>query len=99
MTYSAPTPQDPVPDANAYAERSVRTVRSECLDHLLVVNQRHLERILHSYARHYNGHCLHQDISQAIPAPHTHPSSLIAVRSQSPQANLRVLNDATALEA
>jgi transposase InsO family protein len=48
------------PNANAYAERFVRTIRSECLDHLLIVNARHLERILRSYARHYNGHRPHQ---------------------------------------
>jgi putative transposase len=41
------------PNANALAERFVRTVRSECLDHLLVVNERHLERILRTYARHH----------------------------------------------
>jgi putative transposase len=41
------------PNANALAERFVRTMRSECLDHPLVVNERHLERILRSYARHY----------------------------------------------
>ena len=56
------------PNANAYAERFVRTVRSECLDHLLVVNARHLERILRSYARHYNDHRPHQGLSQEIPA-------------------------------
>jgi hypothetical protein len=43
------------PNANAYAERFVRTVRSACLGHLLIVNARHLERILRTYARHHNG--------------------------------------------
>ncbi len=57
------------PNANAFAERFVRTVRSECLDHLLVVNEAHLEHILRSYARHYNGHRPHQGIAQEIPAP------------------------------
>ncbi len=57
------------PNANAYAERFVRTVRSECLDHLLVVNARHLERILRAYAQHYNGFRPHQGLSQQIPAP------------------------------
>jgi putative transposase len=57
------------PNANAYAERFVRTVRSECLDHLLVVNRRHLERILRAYAEHYNGFRPHQGLSQQIPAP------------------------------
>jgi transposase InsO family protein len=56
------------PNANAFAERFVQTVRSECLDHLLVVNEAHLERILRSYARHYNGHRPHQEIAQEIPA-------------------------------
>jgi putative transposase len=57
------------PNANAYAERFVRTVRSECLDHLLIVNARHLERILRTYAQHYNGSRPHQGLSQRIPAP------------------------------
>jgi hypothetical protein len=33
------------PNANAYAERWVRTVRSDCLDRILVVGRRHLERV------------------------------------------------------
>ena len=68
---------------NAYAERFVRTIRSECLDHLLIVNARHLERILHSYARHYNGHRPHQGLSQEIPAP-TLPSFVSAATSVQP---------------
>src|SRR5665811_2551256 len=77
------------PNANAFAERFVRTVRSECLDHLLVVNARHLERILRTYAQHYNGYRPHQGIAQAIPAPQTHPSMLVAARPKSAQANLQ----------
>jgi len=62
------------PNANAHAERFVRTIRSECLDHLLIVNARHLERVLRSYLRHYNGHRPHQGISQEIPkAPQSTP--------------------------
>jgi hypothetical protein len=55
------------PNANAHAERFVRTIRAECLDHLLILNARHLERVLRSYLRHYNGHRPHQGISQEIP--------------------------------
>jgi transposase InsO family protein len=65
------------PNANAYAERFVRTIRSECVDHLLVVNARHLERILRKYARHYNGFRPHQGLAQQIPAPSL-PSSALA---------------------
>ena len=71
------------PNANAFAERFVRTVRSECLDHLLVVNARHLERILRSYARHYNVHRPHQGLFQEIPAP-TLPSPMLAATPAQP---------------
>jgi transposase InsO family protein len=42
------------PRANAIAERFVRTVRAECLDWLLILNRRHLERVLRVYIDHYN---------------------------------------------
>jgi len=42
------------PRANAYAERWVRTVRSECLDWTLVWNERQLHWVLTEYLRHYN---------------------------------------------
>jgi putative transposase len=38
------------PNANAYAERWVRTLRVECLDRLIVLNQSHLRRILTEYS-------------------------------------------------
>ncbi len=41
------------PKANAIAERFVRTVRSECLDWLLILNRRHLEHVLRVYVDHY----------------------------------------------
>ena len=42
------------PKADAIAERFVRTVRSECLDWLLILDRRHLERVLRVYVDHYN---------------------------------------------
>ncbi len=42
------------PRANAIAERFVRTVRAECLDWRLILNRRHLERVLHDHVDHYN---------------------------------------------
>src|SRR5262249_29531971 len=41
------------PQANAYAERFVRTVRGECLDWLLILGRRHLESVLRIYTAHY----------------------------------------------
>ena len=77
------------PNANAFAERFVRTVRSECLDHLLVVNDAHLERILRSYARHYNGHRPHQGLAQEIPAPESRAPLRVVPTSVSRHRHLR----------
>ena len=48
------------PKANAIAERFVGTVRSECLDWLLIANRRHLEHVLRVFADHYNGQRPHR---------------------------------------
>src|SRR2546427_3757491 len=42
------------PRANALAERVVRTLRNECLDHLVVVNEAHLRAVLGEFASYYN---------------------------------------------
>lgn len=42
------------PNANAYAERWVRTVREECLDHILILSTNHLKRVLSEYSSYYN---------------------------------------------
>jgi putative transposase len=57
------------PKANAIAERFVRTVRSECLDWLLVVNRQHLERALRVFVDHYNRHRPHRAFNLTPPNP------------------------------
>jgi hypothetical protein len=57
------------PNANAYAERWVRTVRSECLDWLLIVGRGHLERVLRVYVAHYNRHRPHRALELQPPDP------------------------------
>ena len=42
------------PRANALAERWVRSVRTECLDQVLIVNERHLQRVLDEYVAYLN---------------------------------------------
>jgi transposase InsO family protein len=42
------------PLANSVAERVVRTLRQECLDHLIVLNERHLIALLTEFVRYYN---------------------------------------------
>ena len=55
------------PKANAFAERFVRTVRSECLDHVLVYGRRHLDRVLRSYVSHYTDERPHRGLDLATP--------------------------------
>ena len=55
------------PRANAFAERFVRTVRSECLDHVLVYGRRHLERVLRVYVAHYTEQRPHRGLDLATP--------------------------------
>src|SRR6266508_3366803 len=60
------------PKANAVAERFVRTVRAECLDWLLILNRRHLERVLRTYVQHYNAARPHRALDLRPPdAPDT----------------------------
>jgi len=42
------------PQANGVAERFVRTVRTECLDWLLLLNRQHLEQTVATFVDHYN---------------------------------------------
>jgi putative transposase len=57
------------PVANAFAERWVRTAREDCLDQLLVMSRRQLERLLCQYVRHYNRARPHRGLHLAVPAP------------------------------
>ncbi len=61
------------PNANAFAERWVRTVRNDCLDRILIVVRRHLGRNLHVYACHDNEHRPHRALQLAPPAGATPP--------------------------
>jgi putative transposase len=67
------------PKANAIAERWVRSVRHECLDHLLILNQRHPTRVLKEYTDYYNVSRPHQGLGQQTPIP----------MSRSPQGVIR----------
>jgi putative transposase len=61
------------PRANAFAERWVRTVRTECVDWMLVLGRRHLKRILRAYAAHYNGRRPHRVLELKTPDPGPEP--------------------------
>jgi len=62
------------PRANAFAERWVRTVRTECLDWMLVLGLSHLERILRTYTSHYNARRPHRGLDLKTPDPRLDPA-------------------------
>jgi putative transposase len=70
------------PKANAVAERWVRTVRNECLDHLLVFGRRHLEQILRGYLAHFNAERPHRSLQLVPPAgaPRSRGSPVAEIR-------------------
>jgi transposase InsO family protein len=57
------------PRANGVAERWIRSARRECLDRLLILSERHLQRVLAEYTTFYNERRPHQGIDQACPVP------------------------------
>jgi hypothetical protein len=54
----------------------VRTVRAECLDWFLILNQQHLEAAVAAFVHHYNTHRPHRrlDLRPPQPTPSAHPS-------------------------
>lgn len=56
-----------VPNANACLERWIRPARGECLDKILIINPRHLQRVMCEYVEFYNTARPHQGIEQRIP--------------------------------
>ena len=66
------------PQANATAERWVRSVRRECLDQILILNQAHLTRVLNEYISYYSSRRPHQGLEQQAPMPfHVIPTGTI----------------------
>ncbi len=59
------------PNANAFAERWIRSVRQECLDKLVLLGERHVRRVLAEYVTFYNTRRPHQGLAQQCPIPLT----------------------------
>ena len=55
------------PNANAVAERVIGTLRRECLDHMIVLNERHLLQVLREYVEHYNRKRPHRSLALDSP--------------------------------
>jgi len=63
------------PVANSYAERVVRTIRHECLDWILIRNERHLRRVLVDYLEHYHQERPHRGLALQPRDPPPRPTS------------------------
>ncbi len=63
------------PWQNGYVERLIGSIRRECLDHVIVLNDRHLRRILSSYFTYYNQARTHLALDKDAPIPRRHCSS------------------------
>jgi putative transposase len=68
------------PNTNTYAERWIRTVREECLDHLLILNEKHMRRVLQAFIETYNTARPHQGLDQIMPVPRQEVTTTGAVR-------------------
>lgn len=79
------------PNANPFAERWVRSVRQEMLDHVLVLNEAHLRRILQTYIDHYNTRRPHQSLAQQSPIPYPVTTNTGAIQKR--QLLGGILND------
>ncbi|HEY8599824.1 MAG TPA: integrase core domain-containing protein, partial [Thermomicrobiales bacterium] len=76
------------PRANATCERFLGRVRCECLDHISVLGEGHLRRVLQEYVAYFNTVRPHQGLGQAIPAL---PASAPAVGPLGPIASIPML--------
>jgi transposase InsO family protein len=57
------------PWQNPYVERVIGSIRRECLDHVIVLNERHLRRVLRGYLRYYHGSRTHLALGKDAPEP------------------------------
>src|SRR4029077_18195882 len=69
------------PWQNGFAERLIGSIRRECLDHIIVLGEVHLRRILKSYARYYNETRTHLALDKDAPLSRTGQGAFFAARS------------------
>jgi transposase InsO family protein len=78
------------PQANALCERLIGTLRRECLDFLIPLTESHLQRLLYTWVRHYNGGRPHMALGPGIPQPPVHLPAALQVHRHTLPEPLRV---------
>jgi putative transposase len=63
------------PQANAYCERLIGTMRRECLDFMIPLSERHLRAILREWVEHYNHARPHRSLGPGWPIPSANPAT------------------------
>ncbi len=74
------------PTCNAYAERFVRSIKSECLDRMILLGERSLRRALHEYITHYLRERNHQGVDNQL----LEPSNVVAFPTEPIQRRERL---------
>jgi transposase InsO family protein len=59
------------PQANGFCERLIGTIRRECLDFLIPINEKHLKKVLTEWVTHYNRGRPHASLGPGIPDPNS----------------------------
>src|SRR5271165_3547804 len=67
------------PWQNPYIERLIGSIRRECLDHVIILNECHLRRVLSSYFQYHHDARTHLSLNKDCPRPRPHT---IALRRQ-----------------
>ncbi len=74
------------PQANAFCERLIGTMRRECLDWVIPLHQRHLRAILAEWVCHYNRGRPHASLGQGVPEPSTALPPMVTQRHRWPRS-------------
>jgi hypothetical protein len=70
---STPSPPDSRAKANAIVERVIGTLRRECLDHFVILDEHHLSPVLRDFVAYYNRERPHQTLGLQTPEPRPRP--------------------------
>jgi transposase InsO family protein len=70
------------PWQNGFAERLIGSIRRECVDHIIVLGEMHLRRVVKSYANYYNGVRTHRSLNKDAPVSRpVHRTGVISSRA------------------